>query len=111
MSISKASSVVGVSEHRDKGRPARSQAEQDLAEEMKRGVSHINKEQTRRKEQSRSCRQVSGDIKRKLGRARYQMNPTGSEQRCREPGQHRLRERREHKTWRLPSVLEAPSMY
>lgn len=82
MSISKASSVMGVSEHRDKGRPARSQAERDLAEEMKRGVSHINTEQMRREEQSWLCRQVSGEIKSKLGRAQYQMNPTGSEQRC-----------------------------
>lgn len=81
VSISKASSGVGVSEHRDKGRPARSQAERDLAEEMKRGVSHINAEQTRREEQSWSCRQVSGEIKSKLSRARYQMNPSGSEQR------------------------------
>lgn len=71
VSISKASCVVGVSEHRDEGRPARSQAEQDLAEEMKRGVSHINREQTRRKEQRWFCRQVSGEIKSKLGRAQY----------------------------------------
>lgn len=65
----KASSVVGVSEHRDKGRPARSQAERDLAEEIKRGVSHINTEQTRREEQSWFCRQVSGEIKSELSRA------------------------------------------
>lgn len=37
VSIRKASSITGVSEHRDEGRPARSQAERDLAEEMKRG--------------------------------------------------------------------------
>lgn len=73
---------MGVSEHRDKGRPARSQAEQDLAEEMKRGVSHINMEQTRREEQSWLCSQVSGEIKGKLSRARYGMNPAVSEWRC-----------------------------
>jgi len=80
VSISKASSVMGVSECRDKGRPARSQAEQNVAEEMKRGFSHINTEQTRREERSWLCSQVSGEIKGKLSRAQYRMNPAGSEQ-------------------------------
>lgn len=82
MSINKVSSVVGVSKHRDKERPARSQAEQDLAEEMKKGVSCINTEQTRREERSWLCSQVSGEIKGKLSKAQYQMNPAGSEQQC-----------------------------
>lgn len=69
MSISKASSVMGVSKYKDKGTPARSQAERDLAEEMRKGVSQIKKEQTRREERSWLCSQVSGEIKGKLGGA------------------------------------------
>lgn len=80
MSISKASSIAGIRKHRDEGRSARSQAERDLAEEMKRGVSHINVEQMRREEWSWPCSQVSGEIKGKLSTDRHRMNPARSEQ-------------------------------